>query len=207
MSFNLNGEEFKSQGTVIFNNGEAGKVENVAISVEKKTADMADNAPDYKVIFTDNNKAQVNMGIYYPTPNAQFDDAKNESLAKLSVGKVLSIARSVLGKDYEFPPVNSAKEAVDVCMKLTAQNAANKKVNVFVTYGTMGSPKKYLGIYKNFDFIEEAGASPSRLRQTSNPSKPQYNDLMERVVEDEVQAPVSLEPNGTTVLPPTTSWL
>jgi hypothetical protein len=205
MSFNLNGEEFKSQSVVIFNNGEAGKVENVAINVEKKTADMADNAPDYKVIFTDNNKAQVNMGIYYPTPNAQFDDAKNESLAKLSVGKVLSIARSVLGKDYEFPAVNSTKEAVDICMKLTAQNAASKKVNVFVTYGTMGSPKKYLGIYKNFDFIEEAGASPSRLRQTSNPSKPQYNDLMERVVEDDVQAPVSLEPNGTTA--PTTSWL
>ena len=43
--FNLNGEEFKSQTVAIFNNGEAGKVDNVNINVAKKTVEDPDNAP------------------------------------------------------------------------------------------------------------------------------------------------------------------
>jgi len=187
MSFNLNGEEFKSTAAVVFNNGEAGKVENVRLSVEKKASDAPDNAPEYKVIFTDESNASINMGIYYPTPNPMYDEVKNDSLQKLSVGRVLSIARAVMGADYQFPTVSTAKEAIDVCMKLIAQNCEGKRVNVFVTYGTVGKPNKYLGIYKNFDFIEEYGTKVSRLRPTFNPNpeKQKYNDLMERIVEDE----------------------
>lgn len=180
--FDLNGEEFKSQSTLIFNNGEAGKVENVSISVEKKSPEMADNAPEYKVIFTDDSKASINMGIYYPTKNDMYDDAKNESLAKLNVGRVLSIAKAVLGNDYVFPSVTTAKEAVDTLMTLTDKNCESKKVNVFATYGSVSKPKSYLGIYKNFDFIESAGSNPSRLRVTKKGN--QYDDMMERVLED-----------------------
>lgn len=198
----LNGEEFKSQNVLIFNNGVAGRAENVSINVERKGPEGQDNAPEYKVIFTDDLGASINMGIYYPTPNSQFDDAKNESLARLNVGKVLSIAKSVLGNDYVFPAVSGSKEAIDVILKLTKDNCDGKKVNIFPTYGTKGSPKKYLGIYKNFDFIEAARTTNSRLRQTINvdPSKSQYNDLMERIVED-------AENNENSEQPKTQSWL
>ena len=36
--FNLNGEDFKSKSFSIFNNGVAGKVENVSVSIDKKQA-------------------------------------------------------------------------------------------------------------------------------------------------------------------------
>lgn len=180
MDFNLNGEEFKSQSVVIFNNGEAGKVENVSIKVEKRKVDEPDNAPDFKVIFTDDNGASVNLGIYYP------NEQSTEGQTKMTVGKCLAIARAVLGNEYIFPEVKSTKEAVDVCMSLTAKAHEGARVNIFVTYGTVGAPKKYLGVYKNFDFIEAAGTVGSKLRRTNNPlpEKSQYNDLMERIVED-----------------------
>ncbi len=187
MDFNLNGEEFKSQSVVIFNNGEAGKVENVSIKVEKRKVDEPDNAPDFKVIFTDNNNASVNLGIYYP------NEQSTEGQTKMTVGKCLAIARAVLGNEYIFPEVKSTKEAVDVCMSLTAKAQENAKVNVFVTYGTVGAPKKYIGVYKNFDFIEAVGTVGSKLRRTNNPlpDKSQYNDLMERIVEDAVEGNTS----------------
>ena len=187
MDFNLNGEEFKSQSVVIFNNGEAGKVENVSIKVEKRKVDEPDNAPDFKVIFTDNNNASVNLGIYYP------NEQSTEGQTKMTVGKCLAIARAVLGNEYIFPEVKSTKEAVDVCMSLTAKAQENAKVNVFVTYGTVGAPKKYIGVYKNFDFIEAVGTVGSKLRRTNNPlpEKSQYNDLMERIVEDAVESNTS----------------
>ncbi len=187
MDFNLNGEEFKSQSVVIFNNGEAGKVENVSIKVEKRKVDEPDNAPDFKVIFTDNNNASVNLGIYYP------NEQSTEGQTKMTVGKCLAIARAVLGNEYIFPEVKSTKEAVDVCMSLTAKAQENAKVNVFVTYGTVGAPKKYIGVYKNFDFIEAVGTVGSKLRRTNNPlpEKSQYNDLMERIVEDAVEGNTS----------------
>ena len=187
MNFNLNGDEFKSQSVVIFNNGEAGKVENVSIKIEKRKVDEPDNAPDFKVIFTDENNASVNLGIYYP------NEQSTEGQTKMTVGKCLAIARAVLGNEYIFPEVKSTKEAVDVCMSLTAKAQENAKVNVFVTYGTVGAPKKYIGVYKNFDFIEAVGTVGSKLRRTNNPlpEKSQYNDLMERIVEDAVESNTS----------------
>lgn len=179
--FNLNGEDFKSKSFSIFNNGVAGKVENVSISIDKKQPTDADNAPDYKVNFIDEN-GSVNMGIYYPSSDA------TEQQVKTQVSKALSITRAIMGNDYVFDTVSNAKEAIDLCMKISKKNSEGAKVNVFVTYGTLGTPKKYLGVYKVFDFIEQGGASPSKLRRTSNPAKPQYNDLMEAIEQDEVPA-------------------
>ena len=177
MSFDLNGSEFKSQTVAIFNNGVAGKVENVNISVEKKRSDEADNAPDFKIFFTDNT-GSINMGLYYPT------EQSTDSQAKTLVSKALAIARAVMGEDYVFDAVSTAKEAIDLCMKLVAKNFEDAKVNIFVTYGTISKPKSYLGVYKTFDFIEKSGTTPSKLRTTRNPKKPEFDDLMERLEAD-----------------------
>ena len=174
---NLNGNEFKSQSVAIFNNGIAGKVENVSIAVEKKKSDDPDMAPDYKIIFTDD-IGSINMGIYYPT------DQSTDQQIKLTVGKVLAITRAVMGDEHVFPEVSSAKEAIDVCLKLVNKNQETAKVNVFASYGTQDKPKNYLGVYKNFDFVEKAGTTPSKLKVTRNPNRPQYNDLLERIEAD-----------------------
>ena len=174
---NLNGSEFNSPAVTIFNNGVAGKVENVSISVEKRKIEDPDNAPIYKVIFTDA-YGSINMGIYYPTEEST--DAQNKMLAL----KCADLVKSVMGDEFIFPEFSSYKELVDGCMKIIAQNCKDAKVNVFATYGSVGYPKKYLGIYKNYNFIEKYGTNPTKLRLTKNPNKPQYNDLLERIIED-----------------------
>jgi len=185
MGFDLNAGEFNNNGTgTIFNNGVAGKVDNVLIDVQKRQADEPDNSPDYKVFFTDDNGSQINMGLYYFSRNEGFDDARNASLEKLSISRAVSIAKSVVPAEFEFPKVDNSKEAIDVLMKITKEHSAGKRVNVFATYGTVKAPKKYLGVYKNFDFIEAAGTNPSRLRATVNPNKPEYNDVLENIVAD-----------------------
>jgi len=174
----LNGSEFNSPVVGIFNNGVAGRVNNVAISVEKMIkVDMMDKNPDYRVIFTDD-IGSINLGIYYP--GDQSTDSQNKILAQ----KCADMVKSVAGDTYVFPAFNSYKELVDGCMKIVADNSEGKLVNVMATYGTAGQPKKFLGIYKNFNFIEAAGCSPTRLKVSRNPNKPEYDDLFDRIVED-----------------------
>jgi photosystem II stability/assembly factor-like uncharacterized protein len=50
------------------------KVENVKMSVVKKSATDNDNAPDYKLIFTDTTGAQLNTGFYYHKDNEMADE-------------------------------------------------------------------------------------------------------------------------------------
>ena len=194
---NLNGSEFNSPVVAIFNNGVAGRVDNVSISVEKRKLEDPDNAPAYKVIFTDD-LGSVNMGLYYPT------EESTESQNKILAQKCSDITKAVMGDDFVFPEFGSYKEMVDGCMKTIAQNSEGAKVNVFVTYGSMGYPKNYLGIYKNFNFIEKTGSVPTKLRLSKNPNKPQYDDLLERVMQDTNAQPQS---DGVASATPVNDWL
>lgn len=179
--FDLNDDKQFGGAPQIFNEGVAGLVDNVTISVEKKEAGEPDNYPDYKLIVKDKAGNTVNQGFYYFTPNQANDDDYNTKRETQEVGRVLHIARAVMGEDYQFPSVNSSKEAFDVLFKLVKDNAANKSFNVYATYGTVVRPSGFIGL-RYFNFIEPAGASPSRL--TSN-----KNDNMERVVADEDSKP------------------
>ena len=194
---NLNGSEFNSPVVAIFNNGVAGRVDNVSISVEKRKLEDPDNAPAYKVIFTDS-LGSVNMGLYYPT------EESTESQNKILSQKCADITKAVMGDDFVFPEFSSYKELVDGCMKIIAQNCTDAKVNVFVTYGSMGYPKNYLGIYKNFNFIEKTGSVPTKLRLSKNPNKPQYDDLLERIMQDTNAQPQS---DGVASTTPVNDWL
>lgn len=174
----LNGSEFNKPAVAIFNNGVAGRVNNVNISVEKvQKLDPMDKNPDYQVVFTDAN-GSINLGIYYPGEDST--DSKNKILAQ----KCSDIVKSVMGDNFVFPTFNSYKELVDTCMKITAENSKGKLVNIMATYGTVGFPKKFLGVYKNFNFIEAAGTAPTKLKVSRNPAKSEYDDLFERIVED-----------------------
>lgn len=169
--FDLNGEDFQEKEVKgIFNGGEAGKVTNVKINdVEKKSIDGAPGAPDYKVYFEDENGQLINVG-FWKSP-------KNE---KIEVQRALHIARAVLGKDYKFPTVNSCEEAIDSLMKLIKQNFKDKSFNVFVCYGNVDYPSKYLGL-RYFDFVETSDTPDSMSKLFTR-----KNDQMTRIEEDEV---------------------
>ena len=175
MSFNLNDSSFESS-VVIFNNGVAGKVENVTMSVEKKQPGDADNVPDYKLIFKDVNGGLVNQGFYYHKNNEMYDAKRNADLERWTVGRVLSAAKAVVAKDFVFPEVSTSKEALDSLFKLIKDNSEGKPLNVFVTYGTIQKPSQYIGL-RYFDFVESAETSPSKLNRKNG-------DMMERLVAD-----------------------
>lgn len=174
----LNSKEFNT-GSSIFNNGAAGKADNNTIDVEKKKAGEAETYPDYKLVVTDEAGAKLNQGFYYPTPNSQKSDEDNKKRANMEIGRVLSIAKAVVGSDYEFPAVKTAKEAFDTLFKIIAKESGDNKFNVFATYGTIGYPSKYLGL-RYFTFIEPAELPAG----TTTRLKPAAADQLTRVMED-----------------------
>jgi len=170
--FDLNGKDFQTK--TIFNNGKAGLVRNVEISIEEKQGEG--NTPDYKLIVTDE-LGSINSGFYYITPNPQKSQEENERWEKLMVGRVLHIAKAVVGDDYTFPSISSSKEAYDVLFKIIKENSANKKFNIYTNYGTTNRPSKYLSI-RFFNFIEPANDGSSTVLKASN------SDLLEQVQPD-----------------------
>ena len=176
--FDLNDEKQFGGAPSILNGGEAGLVKNVKVSVEKKEASDTSNNPDYKVFFEDD-QGKVNEGFYYHKDNDQKNEEQNKAAEKRLVGRVLSIAKSVLGKDYVFPDVagKTSSEVIDILFNLVNQNAEGKLVNVYVTYGNKGYASQYLGV-RYFDFIEPAGTEPTTL-------KPKNDDILERITPEE----------------------
>lgn len=176
--FNLNDANFGG-GVTVFNNGNTGKVENVRMSVTKKLSTDPDNAPDYKLIFTDVSGGQVNQGFYYHKNNDLYDTKKNEDMEKWLISRVLSAAKSVIPNDYVFPEVSSSKEALDSLFKIIKDNSDDKLVNVYVTYGTVNKPSQYLGL-RYFNFVEAVDTPANMSRLKSSP-----NDQMTKVTADE----------------------
>ena len=193
----LNGKEFAEKKVSIFNDGVAGKVENTTISVEKKKSTDPQTYPDYKLIVEDEFGQKINQGFYYPTENPQKDAEANKKRINMEVGRVLHIARAVVGAKYEFPAVKNAQEAFDMLFSVIAQNAGDMKFSVFVTYGQVNYPSKYLGL-RYFDFIEPATLEGGK-RSTLVPKN---NDLMERVTADEPQTGGSSDSGAST----STNW-
>jgi hypothetical protein len=175
MSFNLNDSSFDG-GVAIFNGGMAGKVESVKMSVEKKQPGDADNIPDYKLIFKQENGASINQGFYYHKNNDNYDTKRNADLERWTVSRVLSAAKSVVPNDFVFPTVSTSKEAMDSLFKIIKDNADEKLVNVFVTYGTTQKPSQYLGL-RYFEFVEASNTPSSKLVRKNG-------DMMDKLVAD-----------------------
>jgi hypothetical protein len=171
----LNSKQFDSVSK-IFNDGNAGKVDNVTVAVELKQAGTPETYPDFKLIVTDETGNSINAGFYYPKANPQKDDATNKAAMQREVSRIVHIAKAVVGPDYDFPAVKTAKEAFDALFKIIGSEAGDKKFSVFVSYGTKSYPSKYLGL-RYFNFIEPAGAEPTRLKASAM-------DMLERVDPD-----------------------
>lgn len=172
----LNGQEFKQVS--IFNDGKAGLVENIRVTVDKKESSDTSNKPDFNLVLTDPAGATLRNGWYYFKPMPNEDENTIGKKWNREIGRLLHIARAVMGNDFQFPSVNTREEAYDTIFNIIATNAPNQTFNVFVTYGTTNYVNKggYLRL-RYFDFIENGKTEVSRLR-----AKP--SDLLERIVPD-----------------------
>lgn len=155
MNFNLN--EKSAAGVTVFNNGVAGKVENVSITVEKRRADEPDSYPTYKLVVEDGSGATpLNQGFY-------INESDDESRQTMTYQRVKSIADAVVDENFVYPEVNGYMDAMSTLFKVIKDNADGKKVSVFTTYGYDKKPSKYLGL-RMFDFIQGPNAGFDRMK-------------------------------------------
>jgi len=172
-SFSDNGSD-----VVIFNEGNAGKVNNVAISVKKKSAEDNANAPDYKIHYTQENGSDVNDGIYYP----QDSDNNPAFVLQRLVTTLHAVDAESIG--VALPTLPNYPAAVDFLMKkINEAGKKGHKVNVFVNYGTQGYPKSFLTVRK-INFVEPFNKDENTTRlkpaKSTDANKLMYNDLMSR---------------------------
>ena len=163
---NLNDEEFNSSDIgPIFNGGTAGIAENVKISVEKRKPEDKDKAPDYKLIFTDENGGNANLSLWYVDGGTSF--ATEEELVKKQ-GKILKhLAHAILGKDHTFPNFENAKQMLDGVMKSLREGLkSGLKFRVFANYGSTRSVKKYIQIRTWVPFLEPMSVELEQTRLT-----------------------------------------
>ena len=168
MKFNMN-EEVGGQIT-IFNNGIAGKVENVTVSVEKRKADEPDTYPDYKVVINDGSGSIPLTAGFNRVEESEVRQDQNFQRLK-------SVAKAVVPEGFVYPEVNTYTEAIDTLMKVIKDHSEGKKVNVFTSYGYLAKPSKFLGL-RYFNFIENPNEQYSRLKASPT-------DVLERPTQDE----------------------
>jgi len=144
MEINLNEESYDGGNSVaIFNGGVPGIVENVVLTISKKTAEDKETAPDYKLTFTGENDAHCNTALWYITKNTEYNTIAEQQVKQ---GKILKhVAHAVLGDSYQFPPFADAKAMLDGVMKLIKEGLTNSgKFRIFANYGAKISPKQYV---------------------------------------------------------------
>lgn len=162
MSFNLNDDNYEAGNIKIFNNGVAGVVEDVTLSVERKKEDDKDEAPLYKLIFTDSSGAIINKGLWYAN---KATDYKTIDKVQQDQGKLIrNLLKAAYGQDYVIPTFNSAEDMLDSGMKLLREGLkSNPKFRIIVNYGSVKSVKKFLEVRSWAPFIESMNVEKSEL--------------------------------------------
>lgn len=183
--YNLNDASFDAkEGAVIFNGGNAGVAENIAMTVQKKKAEDKPNSPDYKLTFTDDNGGTCNSSFWYvtaPTEYATVDDQVQKQ------GKVLKhVIHAIYGANFQFPGgFTSATELLDGCMKLIRDGLqSGLKFRIFANYGVKTSIKKYIQPRTWVPFME-----PMTVALADTRLKAGDLDAMARVQEDSFVTP------------------
>lgn len=190
--FNLNDNSLVGGGgSLIFNNGIAGKVENVKIAVKRREESGPYSYSDYTLVATDKAGANLNNLFSYFKNNDNYDEAKNKANQGYLLGRIQTIANSVIPEGFIYPDVSdkTVNEIVDVLFRIINDHAEGQLVNVFTNYGTKTKPSQYMN-FRFFNFIERAGTPNSRLTPTGL-------DMMERIVADAPAASTTTSAAGS----------
>lgn len=160
MSFNFNEVDLEKAGeSKSFNNGIAGRTENVKVSMEKLGKEYESDspkAPKYRVIFEDSEGRKTNRACFgidaadYPNQwGGTFEQAIKKEWAYLC-----KIAEHTGGtKPMKF------SDAADLFELMYTTGCGTAPVNVFTNYGTKSNSKERLEVRKWLPAVEAAGTS------------------------------------------------
>lgn len=161
----LNSNEFDTNEVKIFNNGEAGIVNDCDFAVEAKKLDDKDNAPDWKVVITDPQGGSVNKGFWVV-------DGQGETLTKRIKAQGIelkSLITAVFG-ETKLPTFKSPAEMLNGVMQKLATANGKVKVRAIVNYGSEAYPSNYLRLNRYSPYIENMSVDleNSSLRHSKN---------------------------------------
>jgi len=201
--YNLNDSSFDSKGSVtIFNDGKAGLVENVTMSVSKKKPEDKENAPDYKLVFTDSNGGECATSYWYVTKATEYASIEDQ-IKKQGTG-MKHIIHALYGKDFEIP-VNATtpQQLLDQSMKIIRDGlASGAKFRIFATYGTLNSRKEYIQPRSWVPFVENMNhpVTETSLKVSANV------DAIERLTKDTVVPTKSNESLANSIISDGDEW-
>jgi hypothetical protein len=159
MSIDLNSNSFDAkEGAAIFNGGKAGLSGPVTMSLDKKKPEDKENAPDYKIIFTDETGASCNTSFWYITKDTQYQTVDQQTTR---LGKILKhVAHAVLGANYSFPPYPDAKAMLDGVMAEVRKGLPSAgQFRIFANYGTKEYSKKFIQPRSWVPFMESTSVA------------------------------------------------
>lgn len=150
------------QESKIINNGKAGLVKGLSLTLESKTSEHNENFPDFKFIFSESNGARIDVSFYYFT-NKEFE-TQNDKNKRMNVylRRLMHIVKAVMGQDYsptdEFA---NMKDAADFCVKVIKDNCSDKLFDLFINFGTTRYPSKrgFLEVRFNTPFVRNEDQS------------------------------------------------
>lgn len=180
---NLNDNSLlENQGVSIFNAGNAGRVENVKVTIEPKAKDDESKSPDAKIFFEDS-MGKCNMGYYFSSKNEMYDEEKNAKNAQNKIIQLLSLAKAMVADDFVFPDVaGMSNNDIEKVLLGVIKKHEGATVNVFVAYGGGNYPSKYL-VPRMFNYVEKASVSA-----TDSKLKASNYDIMVRPEENTTPA-------------------
>lgn len=191
--FDFNTTETNTGVVSIFNNGVAGRVKNVKLSLEIKPKGEFSNSPDVKFWFEDQDGSKCNTGWYHFSKDDSKDDATNMTRFKNNILTLLAIAKTVTPEGFVFEDSKgfNERQAEEYLISVIDKYKNATLVNVFVCYGYTGKPSQYIGTRK-FNFIEKATVADTETTLKAGPK-----DVMERIEATPQQAPSNGDNAGT----------
>lgn len=170
--FDLNSNNF--DGSVIFNDGIGGVVDNVMMTCEEKKQDDKENAPDLKVIFTDTKGGKVNFGLWHLNPNSENMDKDIKRLGTTAK----HIFHAIFGPAYVIPPFKDDVALING-LKLAINNNPTLRYRVVTNYGTQERPKDFIQVKAFVPFMENMSVPKEDTKLFNG-----KNDLLRKVTPD-----------------------
>lgn len=165
MNIDLNSADYNAkEGKAIFNNGDAGLVDNVTVSITKKKPEDKENAPAYNLVFTDAEGGEARTSFWYV--DKPTDYATAEELLKKQATIMKHILHAIYGTDYKFPALPGDSHGfLDGCMKLIRDGLqSGLKFRIFANYGTPDYPKSFIQARSWVPFMESANVAFTETR-------------------------------------------
>lgn len=183
--YNISSDEFDSKESKRgFNGGKAGECP-CTISIYRKSPEDNENAPDYKVIYTE-------VGQESFINHAFWRESQDPEREKKAIRNLKHLVKTTLGDNFlaQIPPKNTYGEILDEVMNIMDKNIQPSSVfYVFCNFGTSMGPKKY---------TQPRTWPPFIRREDQDPIEAGDIDIMERPAPDATSAPQAEAPTINT---------